>query len=67
MAKREPKQRKPCDHPVADWRTVGTEHRLVCRQCSEAILRQFAGDPVPTGVLFKGRYGYGPFDPKGWV
>lgn len=68
MAKREPKSRRRCDHPVANWVTVGTDHRLVCRSCAEIVQQQFAGEPVPLGVLHKGPTGmYGPFSPRGWL
>lgn len=66
-AKREPTPHTRCDHPVANWCTVGSEHRLVCRSCAETVTKQFAGEPVPAGVLFKGPQGvYGPFNPRGW-
>lgn len=67
MAKREPAQRPRCDHPVANWCTVKTDHLLICRQCSDTVRTRIAGEPVPSGVLFKGPQGvYGPFNPRGW-
>lgn len=68
MAKREPTARPRCDHPVANWVTVGSDARLICRTCANIVHQQFAGESMPTGVLYKGPQGlYGPFSPRGWL
>jgi hypothetical protein len=70
MAKREPKQIAPCSHDVAQWRSVGPEHKLRCCRCQETLEREFGGAPRVLGVmLFRNVRdgGYAPFNPKGWL
>jgi hypothetical protein len=68
MAKREPKQPAPCQHLVAQWKTVGAEHQMRCVRCQHILEREFGVRQRKIGVmLFKDYDGgatYAPFDPK---
>jgi hypothetical protein len=68
MAKREPRQPRPCTHDIARWRAVGPEHQLRCDHCDERLAREFGTGERALGIaLYRSSTGYAPFDPKGWM